>query len=107
MRADAETQALPKDASTVWCSGTALHEILNLRVVEDAHACFAWTVPLVIHCEVLSPHQLRNAERLNADVKLQPGHSVAMREGGAIEVLGVQDGDPDLWNITVPTIEHS
>ena len=107
MRADAKTQALPKDASTVGCSGTALHEILDLRVVEGVHARFAWTVHLVIHDEVLSPPLLRNAERRTADVKLQPGLSVGIREGGAVEALGVQDVDPDLWNITVPTIEHS
>ena len=103
----AETQALPKDASTVRCSGTALHEILDLRVVEDAHASFAWTVRLVIHFEVLSPPLLRNAERLTADVKLQPSLSVEIREGGAVEVLEVQNVDPDLWNITVPTNEHA
>ena len=81
--------------------------MLDLRVVEDVLASFAWTVPLFIHYEVHSPLLLRNAERLTADVKLQPGISVEIRESGAVEALGVQDVDPDLWNITVPTIEHS
>ena len=107
MRLGAEIQALLKDASTVGCSGTALHEMLDLRVVEDVLASFAWTVPLFIHYEVHSPLLLRNAERLTADVKLQPGLSVDIREGRAVEVLGVQDVDPDMWNVTVPTIEHS
>ena len=57
--------------------------------------------------EAVEPLLLRSAERLTADVKLQPGLSVDIREGGAVEVLGVQDVDPSLWNSTVPTLEHS
>ena len=106
MSASAQTQALLKDASTVGCSGTASHEILDLRVVEDAHARLTWTVRLVIHDEVLEPLLLRSAERLTADFELQPTLSVDIREGGAVETLGVQDVDPDLWNVTVPTIKH-
>ena len=40
---------------TVGCSGTALREILDPRVVEDAHARLAWTVHPVIHDEVMGP----------------------------------------------------
>ena len=101
-----KTQALLNDASTVGCSGTASHEILDLRVVEDAHARLTWTVRLVIHDEVLEPLLLRSAERLTADFELQPTLSVDIREGGAVETLGAQDVDPDLWNVTVPTIKH-
>ena len=91
---------------TVGCSGTALREILDPRVVEDAHARLAWTVHPVIHDEVLGPRRLRNAERLTADFEPQPTLSVEFREGGAVETVGVQDVDPDLWNVTVPTIKH-
>ena len=55
MSASAKTQALVKDASDVGCSGTAFHEILELCVVENAHARLAWTVRLPVHGEVLQP----------------------------------------------------
>ena len=106
MSASAKTQALVKDASTVGCSGTASHEILELRVVEDAHARLTWTVRLVVHGEVLQPPLLRNAERLTADFELQPTRSVEICDGGAVEMLGVHDVDPDRWNVTVPTRKH-
>ena len=88
-------------------SGPASHEILDLRVVEDAHARLTWTVRLVVHGEVLQPPLLRNAERLTADFEPQPTLSVEIREGGgAVETLEVEDVDPDLWNVTVPTIKQ-
>ena len=106
MRASAQTRALLQDAYTVGCSGTAAHELLDLRVVEDTHARLAWTVHPVVRDEVLEPHLLRSADRLTADFELQPALSVDIREGGAVETLGVQDVDPDLWKVTVPTLMH-
>ena len=107
MSASAKTQALVKDASDVGCSGTASHEILELCVVENAHARLAWTVRLPVHGEVLQPPLLRNAERLTADFKPQPTLSEDIcGDGGAVEMVGAQDVGPDRWNVTVPCRKH-
>ena len=74
--------------------------------MEDGHARLAWTVHVAIHPEVLVPHLLRNAERLVAGFEPQPFLSAELPGGGALEPMPIQDVDPYLWNVTVPTSKH-
>ena len=107
MSASAKTQALLQDASTAGCSRTASDEIVDPGVVEYGRARLAWTVDLAIHHEVLEPHLPRNAESLTADFEPQPCLFVEIRDCGGVESSRVQDVDPYLWNVTVPTMKHT